>query len=304
MEKLARLVLPRMPLAVSAQLQGYLVITLVVFIWSGFALSVRAIGASGLAVGDVAVIRFAVPLLLLLPFTGKLWPQVKRLKLMDLPLLLLGGVPFFLLASIGAGLAPTAYVGTVLAGTPGFFVAVLGWLVWRQPLSLKRFAFLCLILAGVVAMLVGQGANLSPELLSGVAILLSASLLWAVYTIALKRSGLSPLGFTLIISFFSSLVCFALLVSGHIQSNFGAFSLQQAMPFILVQGVLVGLLATIGYSFAVRQLGSSKAAVIGSLSPALTALLAVPVFSEPLTLAITIGIALVISGVILSNRLA
>jgi drug/metabolite transporter (DMT)-like permease len=74
------------------------------------------------------------------------------------------------------------------------------------------------------------------------------------------------------------------------------------MPFLLVQGVGVGIVATIGFSYAVSQLGSAKSSIIGALSPGITTLLAVPIFDEPLSIAILCGISLTITGVILSNR--
>ncbi len=92
------------------------------------------------------------------------------------------------------------------------------------------------------------------------------------------------------------------MLSGLVTSNFGSYTFQDALPFILVQGFCVGLLSTVGYSYAVRQLGSAQSSTIGSLSPGITALAAVPVFGEALTIAIIGGICLTVAGVVLSNR--
>ncbi|BCL69563.1 membrane protein [Vibrio nigripulchritudo] len=287
---------------VSPNLKGYAVITLVLFIWTGFALSIRAIGSSPLATADVALIRFLVPVVLLLPFTARYLDEIKQVKMTDMIMILLGGVPFLFIASLGANYVPAAYVGTVLAGTPPFFVAVIGWLFFRNALSLKRVVSLALIMLGVAIMVVEQGMGISGEFLKGIAVLLCASTVWAVYTMSLKRSGLSPIAVTILISWCSLLITLALVLSGSVSSQFGNFSLSDALPFILVQGLCVGLFSTIGYSYAIRQLGSEQASIIGSLSPALTALAAVPVFGEGLTIAIAGGISLTVIGVILSNR--
>lgn len=45
---------------ISPLVKGYFVITFVLFIWSSFALSIRAIGHSSLAPADVALIRFSL----------------------------------------------------------------------------------------------------------------------------------------------------------------------------------------------------------------------------------------------------
>mgnify|MGYP000131454356 CR=1 FL=1 len=94
-----------------------------------------------------------------------------------------------------------------------------------------------------------------------------------------------------------------LVLTGAVPSNLGRFTLEQALPFILIQGFCVGFLATILYTFAVSRLGSARASTIGSLSPGLTALLAVPVFGESLSLMVAAGVFLTIAGVALSNRL-
>ncbi|MBD1558851.1 DMT family transporter [Vibrio sp. S9_S30] len=292
---------------VSPMAKGYVVITFVLMIWTGFALSIRSIGASPLATADVALLRFLVPVILLLPFTHRYLHEIRGAKALDVLLILLGGVPFFFVASHGASLVPAAYVGTVLAGTPPFFVAVLGWLFYQHTslsgrVSAKRIAALMMIVMGVVTMIVGQLDRVSGEFLQGVAVLLSASLIWAIYTIRLKRSGLSPIAVTIMLSWCSLAITLALILSGSVTSHLGAFAFQDALPFILIQGFCVGLLSTVGYSYAVRQLGSAQSSTIGSLSPGLTALVAVPVFGESLTIAIVGGICLTVAGVILSNR--
>ncbi|MDP2574408.1 DMT family transporter [Vibrio penaeicida] len=294
-------------LPASPMVKGYVVITFVLMIWTGFALSIRAIGSSPLATADVALMRFLIPVILLLPFTYRYLHEIRRAKVRDVLLILLGGVPFFFVASHGASLVPAAYVGTVLAGTPPFFVAVLGWMFYRYTamagrFNTKRVVALSMIMMGVVTMIVGQLDIVSGAFLQGVAVLLSASTIWAIYTISLKQSGLSPIAVTILISWCSLVITVALILSGLVTSNFGSYTFQDALPFILVQGFCVGLLSTVGYSYAVRQLGSAQSSTIGSLSPGITALAAVPVFGEALTIAIIGGICLTVTGVVLSNR--
>jgi len=281
---------------------GYMAITAVLFIWSGFSLTVRAIGESPLATADVALIRFTVPLLLLLPLLPSRIERIKKIKFFHLLLILLGGLPFFLFAAAGAKTAPTAYMGAILAGTPAFFVAILSYFFDGQLISKKRGIALLVILIGVLVMVAGQSETLSEEIVQGVLFLLGGSLVWAGYTMGLKHAGLDPISIAIIVSICSFIITLALIVTGSIATNFGSFSFQQALPFMLIQGVGVGVIATIGYSYAVNQLGSAQSSTIGALSPGLTALLAVPVFNELLSMATLLGIFLTSVGVILSNR--
>jgi drug/metabolite transporter (DMT)-like permease len=69
----------------------------------------------------------------------------------------------------------------------------------------------------------------------------------------------------------------------------------------LSQSILSGLVAVVAYGAAVKRLGSSRAAIFSALSPALAALIAIPVLGEypsPLTL---LGIGLAAAGVALGS---
>ena len=182
--------------SVRPMMKGYMVIAFVLFIWSGFALSLRTIGASSLTPADVALIRFLVPCVVLMPWVKIHVRSIRSLKISDAALILLGGVPFFFLASFGAKLAPAAYVGTVLAGTPPFFVAIISFFLFRQSLSPYRLISLMLIIIGIVMMVMGNALVISHEIIHGVMVLLGASFLWAIYTISLKRAGLHPIAIT------------------------------------------------------------------------------------------------------------
>jgi len=286
----------------SPTVMGYMAITAVLFIWSGFSLTVRGIGGSPLATADVALIRFTVPLLLLLPLIPARIERIKKINFFHLLLILLGGLPFFLFAAAGAKTAPTAYMGAILAGTPVFFVAILAWFFDGQLISKKRGVALLVIMLGVLVMIAGQAGALSGEIVQSVLFLLGGSLLWAGYTMGLKHAGLDPISIAIIVSASSFIMMLALIITGTVTTNVGSFSFQQALPFILIQGVGVGVIATIGYSYAVNQLGPAQSSTIAALSPGLTALLAVPVFNELLSMATLLGIFLTTVGVILSNR--
>ncbi|MDV7104880.1 DMT family transporter [Vibrio sp. TH_r3] len=288
--------------SISPLTKGYLIMALVLLIWSGFALTTRAIGGSLLTIADVSLIRFFVPLVLLTPLIPSHFNEIKKIKISDILFIILGGVPFLFLAALGANNAPTAYVGTILAGTSPLFVALLSYVLYRQKISSKRAFTLSLILVGVVIMVKGHSGHIPDDMMVGVGYLFCAALVWAGYTIGLKRVELSCFSIAIVVSYLSFFITLGLVFSGIASSNFGVFSMEDALPFILIQGLGVGVLATIGFSYVVSQLGSARASIVGSISPGLTALLAVPIFNEALSAAIIFGLALTILGVLLSNR--
>ncbi len=139
----------------SPLMKGYVAMIVVLLIWSGFALTVRAVGASSLSIADVMLIRFSVPLFLLTPWVLSSLHEIKNMRGADVMFILFGGVPFLLLATFGASTAPAAYVGTVLTGTPVFFAALLSFVFYRQRISLNKFLTFIVIFFGVAAMIFG-----------------------------------------------------------------------------------------------------------------------------------------------------
>ena len=276
--------------------------SVVLLIWSGFALTVRAVGASSLSIADVMLIRFSVPLVLLTPWVLSSWHEIKNIRLPDIMFILLGGVPFLLLAAFGASTVPAAYMGTILTGTPVFFAALLSFIFYRQRISLRKFAALILILFGIATMIGGHAQAIPNSLLYGVGLLLMASLIWAGYTLGLKSTTLSPIAIAIVLSYSSFFLTLVMVLSGIVETNIGSVSFDEALPFILIQGLGVGVVSTIAFSYAVKQLGSIRTLLLGSLSPGLTAIFAALILNESLSVIMICGIVLSTIGVILSNR--
>ena len=276
--------------------------SVVLLIWSGFALTVRAVGASSLSIADVMLIRFSVPLVLLTPWVLSSWHDIKNIRLPDILFILFGGVPFLLLAAFGASTVPAAYMGTILTGTPVFFAALLSFIFYRQRISLRKFAALILILFGIATMIGGHAQAIPNSLLYGVGLLLMASLIWAGYTLGLKSTTLTPIAIAIVLSYSSFFLTLMMVLSGMMETNIGSVSFDEVLPFILVQGLGVGVVSTLAFSYAVKQLGSIRTLLLGSLSPGLTAILAALILKESLSVIMICGIVLSTIGVILSNR--
>lgn len=283
-------------------IKGYMPMVIVLLIWSGFSLTARAIGSSALTIADVALIRFAVPAILLTPFIRSHFNEIKNMSLRDVPFLLLGGIPFLFLASLGAHSVPTAYVGAIIASTPVLFVAILTFFIYGKTMTFKSMLSLFVILLGVFIMLLGQPSRISHEMIQGMDFLFGASFVWASYCLGIKRAGLSSIAVAMVVSYVSLFIMLVLMLSGVVATNWGTFTLDEAFPFILVQGVGVGFLATICFSYSIAQLGAVRTSVLGSISPGITAILALVIFGESLTVLMGLGIAITIYGVITSHR--
>jgi drug/metabolite transporter (DMT)-like permease len=262
----------------TSPLIGYAAMVLTVLIWAGFALSIRAIGASPLAPADVALIRFGLPTLLLLPFLPSRWPMLRRVK------------------------PSAAHVAALIAGTTPLSVALIAYALDGQRIGAARGRAIAIILAGVVLLLVSQAHASNGAFVGGAALLLLASLLWGSYTLGLRRAGLDAIGCALLLSVPSFLLLVLLVSLGVVDSHIGQFSMTSAMPFLLAQGLGVGVISSVSYALAIRHLDTPRCSAIGSMAPALACLGAVPLLGESLTLTVVCGIAAITAGVILANR--
>lgn len=281
-------------------LVGYLAIAVTVLVWAGFALSTRAASGAQLTFGDVALIRSGIPALFFLPFLPKRIAVLRQLPARRWLMIAAGaGLPFFWLAAMGGAQTSATHVGALIAGTTPVSVAVLTWMIYRQRPAVMLP--LGIILVGVAA-LIGASGNLAAGSLTGVALLLSASLFWGCYTLGLRGSGLDPIGCALVLALPSTLVLLPLLATGVLPSNLTQVRLAEAMPFILAQGVGVGLVSSLTYAIAIARLGVAKCAAIGSLAPAIAAVLAVPLLHEALTFGTILAVLIICAGVMLANR--
>lgn len=273
-----------------------------VVLWSSFALSAKGIGASSLAPIDVALIRFLTPAALLIPWIPRTVRALRRERPGILPLLLIGGLPHFLLFAFGAHLTTAGLTGLLVPGTVPLFVTGIAFAVWRSRVPRRQLLALGSIVAGVAA----SAFQATPTTtVAGIGVLLAGGLAWAVFTIGLRRTQLDPIGVVVLICSPSALAAAGLAVSGLVPSHLadGTAKLPDILLFTVLHGVGTGLLSTLCYAYAVRALGSNISAATGAVSPVLTALVAVPLFGELMTPALATALALIVVGVITFNAL-
>ena len=83
--------------------QGVLAMLATLLIWVGFLLSLRAENQSLLTPTDLALMRFGLPALLFLPLLWRRRALLMAIRWRYGAMLLLGGLPFFYLVSLGSG---------------------------------------------------------------------------------------------------------------------------------------------------------------------------------------------------------
>ncbi|QDQ25675.1 DMT family transporter [Chitinimonas arctica] len=278
---------------------GLAALVVTVLIWASFFLSLRAGARAHLAPDELALIRFGPAGLIFLPVLCSRWRRIAAVPLRHLLGIVIGsGLPYFLVAGLGMRHAPVSDGSTLIPGTLPLFVAAISVLVFRQALPAGRGRALALIALGVATLLaLNHGTG---EIWRGYALCLFGSLLWANFTVSLRKSGLSPVEGAALISTVS-LAMLSIWLVGHPPVGLAALPARELAFHVAIQGLGVGLLSTLCYAYAISRLGAERAAAAGALTPVVASLLAVPLFGELPGPASLLGMLLIVAGVVLAS---
>lgn len=280
---------------------GLLAALMAALIGAGWQLASRHGVTTTLGPIELAVLRYGVPALALLPVlrrTGLLPHGLPRLKLALL--VFCGGLPFGLVVLAGAQWAPAAHIGVFLAASVPLFTALGAWLIERERVASPRLAGLMLVAAGMVVFGAGDVAGLADSW-RGDLLFVLAAMLWALHTLMFRRSGLTPWQGAAVVNAWSGLLLLPVLAC------FGAPRLFHApwsdvLVQALGQGLAAGLLGLVTYMAAIARLGAARASLSAALVPLMTALGAAWLLHEPFSGATFAAVLLVMAGVALAAR--
>lgn len=249
---------------------GYIGGTVTVLIWASWILATRHSAATPLRTIDIGLIRYGVPAIVLAPVWWRIGPLPKGVPLHLLLLMVAGsGALFFQLTTYAIHQTPAASAGILLGGSMPLGAALIGVFLFKERPDRSRWLGLGAILLGVGILLYSSLSNAGIPWTSFI-LLPSAALLWASYTHAFKRSGLTAVEAGAIIAFWSALIHVGLvLVYG---TSLAVTPATEIALQVLSQGVLSGLTAMVAYGTAVRVLGGTQAAAFTAITPVLATL--------------------------------
>ena len=268
-----------------------------VTIWSGWIVVARLGLQSSLTPWDIAALRFGVAGLVLLPYVLNKGLALKRLGFIGLAAIVLGGGAPVLLANAGLMFAPAAHAGALFPGVMPLAVALLAAALLHEPFTgAKKLGFL-LIVAGALGIAWGPGGGaIDSRQAIGHALFLGSALAWAFYTVAMRRArldGLHAAGLAAVGALILYMPIY-LLQSG---SNLASAPWSDLVLQAFVQGILTAIASLVFYGRAVSILGASSGAAFAALSPAMTAVMAIPILGEWPTKTDWIAIVAVSMGV-------
>ena len=281
--------------------RGALYALAAVSIWAAWIVVARLGITTSLSPWDIAALRFGVAGLLLLPVLLRKGLARDRVGWGGLTALAVGGgAPMVLLANAGLLFAPAAHAGALFPGVMPVMVALLAAAVLHERFSGTRTLGLLLIVTGALVIVGGAGATLGTWQNMGHLLFLGSALLWAIYTVAMRRArldGLHAAGIAAVSSMIVYVPLFVVFEHGRLLDAPWRDAALQGF----VQGVLTAVISLVLYRRAVSILGASSAASFAALCPAMTALMAIPVMGEVPTPHDWIAIVLISLGVYVVN---
>lgn len=265
-------------------------------IWTGFILVSRFSAKGALTPWDMAALRFSGAFLAALPLAARQGrPRLPLRRAAGIVATAALGFP--LLAFAGFQFAPASHGGVMLPGMLPLQIAVLVWAIHGERWTGGRAASLALVVAGVV-LLARDTFGDHPGAWRGDILLFSGSFAWAIYTLMVRRWGVSALQATLTIALYAAPVYLPvwlwLLPSRVQEAPLGEVAFQ-----FLYQGVLAVVLAGYLFTRALTALGPMVLTAITAVVPALSALVAWPLLGEPLGVEGLTGVGLVTAAMLI-----
>ncbi len=251
-----------------------------VSIWSGWIVAARLSLQTSLTPWDITAIRFGVAGLIVLPYLLKHGLAVHRLGWLGFAAVLLGGgAPMVLVANAGLVFAPAAHAGALFPGVMPLLVALLAAVVLREAFGVQKRLGFALVLIGVIGIVWSAGGTLGSRQNIGHLLFICAGLLWACYTVAMRKArldGLHAAAITAVGALVTYVPIYVLATGGSlVNAPLPDIALQA-----VVQGILTAIVSLLLYGRAVSLLGASSGAAFASLCPAMTALFGIPVLGE------------------------
>jgi drug/metabolite transporter (DMT)-like permease len=270
---------------------------LAVAILSGWFVVTRLGFRHDLGVWDVIALRFGegaallTPALLIGPSRLRFdaWPR-------GIVLAALWGAPFIVLVAIGLRLTSATLASSVAPALMPVFAGLIAWGFLGEVPQLFGYG---MIGAGLVALVHADFRAEGSLDVVGIAALVVAAMMWALYTLRLRQTALTSLQGASLICFWSALLYLPFYFEFGL-SNLTHASVAELLFQSIYQGVMMSVIALFAFNRAISLIGPQAAAAIIALVPVVTTLLAIPVLGEWPSRATSVVVCLVAVGVVFS----
>lgn len=222
-----------------------------------------------------------------------------------------GIAAYYLLENVALVFTTATAVGVIVAAAPLFTALAQAATGDRSALNARFFIGFVVAMAGLVVVGRGSGVegaewpSFAGSAWAGDLLALLAALVWAVYSMLVKR--IADLGYETIAStkrtFLWGLVLIvpATVLFGQPTPQPSAFASPMNDANLLFLGAVASAACFVTWGVSVKHLGAATSTTYIYLVPAITATASILVLGEPLNAAIVLGVALTITGLLLSQ---
>ena len=273
-----------------------------VTIWAVFMLVTRFAVQGNFTVEEVLVLRLIPGAIVMIPWMWKLGILPRGVPWPRALILMIGASAIFpYVVSKGLEFAPASDGGALAPGMLPFWAALAAYALAGEIPGPRRRIGLAMILTGAVVVslwpILGgarDGAWRGPLMF------LTGSGLWAIYSVIFRQSGLTPMHGLVIGLFWGTLTITPLLfLSGNV--SFATANWGDIAVMMVIQSLIIGILAMVLFSYAVRLLGAAESSAFGALTPILALLGGVMFLGESVGPLKVFGVVLVAAGVFLAS---
>ncbi|HEV7308013.1 DMT family transporter [Ensifer sp.] len=246
---------------------------------------------------DIVTLRFSGAALAFLPvFLMSGLPKLRQLGWRKAAVLaLLTGLPYPLIINQGLSMAPAAHAAALSPAVIVFFTFLFSRVVFRDKFSRTRLAGIITVIAGLLLFVVQSGAG-DPETLRGDLLFALSGVMFAAYAVLVRFWSVDAVTATIAVVFFSCLPLPLLHVLAP--SGLSAASFTEIATQFVIQGFFAGALASVLYTYVIRQLGPQPASLFMPCVPVTTTAAGVVVLGEVPTPLQVIAIAVITFGMV------
>ena len=284
------------------KLLGYLAAIITVSIWAAFLVGTRFAVTKNYTVDEILLLRLLPAAIVMAPLMFKFGILPPGDHLITKVIFALGASALFpWVLSMGLYYSPASNAGALAPGTLPFWTALIAYLITHENPEILRKVGLSVILFGAVLIGIFQPDTNSGNLTwFGNILFFVGAALWAIYSVLFRQSGITPFH-GLVIGLFWGCIIFVpiLIIFGEV--SFKYVSVTNIFLMIILHSFIIGILAMLLFTYAVKRLGAAQTAAFGAFTPILSMLGGIIFLDEIITPPKLLGICLVTVGVLFAS---
>lgn len=284
--------------------KGHISALITIFIWGTAFVSTRVLLTDFQPI-EIIFYRFTIGLLVLMvAYPRRLKGTNKKEELMFAAAGLCGVVLYFLLENIALMYTAASNVGVIISVSPFFTALLANWLLDGEKLNSNFFIGFIAAIIGI-ALISFNGITVLALNPIGDVLALSAAIVWAVYSILLRKIGgygYNTVQTTRRIFFYGLIILAPALFFFQFEWGLERFAQPSNTLNILFLGLGASALCFATWSLATRTLGAVKTSIYIYLVPVITVAASVIVLAERITWMSALGTLLALTGLFISGK--